>query len=228
MGGTRLADVQACVFDAYGTLFDLSTPLARRRDRIGDQVDRLAETWRRKQLEYSWLRSLMGRHADFWAVTGEALDYAMAATGVRDPSLRAELMQLYLELAPYPDAVATVAAVKRAGIKTAILSNGTPTMLTAIVNAAALTEHLDAVISIEACGVYKPHPSVYQLATDRLDVPINGVVLLSGNAWDVAGASAFGFRTAWINRAGQPAELLPGRPSAEVRSLDELPALLGI
>lgn len=227
MSEARFADVQACVFDAYGTLFDFNAPMERRRERIGAEADRLADLWRRKQLEYSWLRSLMGRHADFWKVTGEALDYAMAATGIDNPGLRAELMQLYLELATYPEAVESVAAVKRAGIKTAVLSNGTPTMLTAVVNASALTTELDAVLSIEACGVYKPHPTVYQLAVDRLEVPAMAVLFLSGNAWDIAGAAAFGFRTAWVNRAGLPRERLPNGPDAEIRSLDALPGLLG-
>jgi 2-haloacid dehalogenase len=227
MSEARFADVQACVFDAYGTLFDFNTPMERRRERIGAEADRLADLWRRKQLEYSWLRSLMGRHADFWKVTGEALDYAMAATGIDNPGLRAELMQLYLELGTYPEAVETVAAVKRSGIKTAVLSNGTPTMLTAVVNASALTTELDAVLSIEACGVYKPHPTVYQLAVDRLEVPAMAVLFLSGNAWDIAGAAAFGFRTVWVNRAGLPRERLPNGPDAEIRSLDALPGLLG-
>ena len=226
MPGDNLHDIHACVFDAYGTLFDFNAPLAARRERIGPAADRLSALWRQKQIDYTWLRSLMGKYADFWQVTGEALDYAMAACEVEDPALRAELMQLYLSLDAFPDARACLETIKGRRLRTAVLSNGTATMLTAAVNANALTPLLNRVFSVEACGIFKPHPSVYQLAVDALDTQPAHVCFVSGNGWDVAGAAAFGFRSVWINRAGAPMEKLPFQPVAEIRGLDELADLL--
>ena len=222
----RFAEIQAVVFDAYGTLFDFASPVARCRGRIGPPADQLVEIWRRKQLEYSWLRTLMARHTDFWRVTGDALDYAMAVVGLADPALRAELMQLYLDLDAYPDARATVERVKGAGLRTAILSNGSPTMLTALVNRSDLTRCLDAVLSVEERACYKPHPSVYQLAVDSLGVAAPHVCFVSANGWDAAGAAAFGFQVAWINRTGQPMEQLPYGPNAVITTLGDLPPLI--
>ena len=228
MAEFRFTEVQACVFDAYGTLFDFATPLLRRQDRLGDKAERLGQLWRAKQLEYSWLRSLMGRYVDFWQVTGDALDYAMATLGINDPGLRAELMQLYLNLDAYPDAVATLDRCKAGGMRTAILSNGSVTMLTAVVNRAEMTRHVDAVLSVDARGVYKPHPSVYQLAVEALGVEAAHICFVSANGWDAAGAATFGFQVAWINRGGLPTDPLPNPPSVEIRSLAELPPLLGL
>ncbi len=225
-GDNNLHDIHACVFDAYGTLFDFNAPLAARRARIGPAADRLSALWRQKQIDYTWLRSLMGKYADFWQVTGEALDYAMAACEVEDPTLRAELMALYLSLDAFPDAQACLETIKGRRLRTAVLSNGTQTMLTAAVNANALTRLLDRVFSVEACGVFKPHPSVYQLAVDALDTQPAHVCFVSANGWDVAGAAAFGLRSVWINRAGAPLETLPFHPVAEIRGLDELADLL--
>ena len=225
-GDNNLHDIHACVFDAYGTLFDFNAPLEARRARIGPAADRLSALWRQKQIDYTWLRSLMGKYADFWQVTGEALDYAMAACEVEDPTLRAELMALYLSLDAFPDARACLETIKGRRLRTAVLSNGTQTMLTAAVNANALTPLLNRVFSVEACGVFKPHPSVYQFAADALDTQPAHVCFVSGNGWDVAGAAAFGFRSVWINRAGAPLEKLPFHPVAEIRGLDELADLL--
>ena len=226
MSEPRFSDIQAVVFDAYGTLFDFASPVARRRERIGDRAEELLELWRRKQLEYSWLRTLMARHTDFWRVTGDALDYAMAAVGLTDPVLRAELMQLYLDLDAYPDARPTVEKVKAAGMRTAILSNGSPTMLTALVNRADLTRCLDAVLSVEERACYKPHPSVYQLAVDHLGVAAPHVCFVSANGWDAAGAAAYGFQVAWINRNRQPTEQLAHLPNVIIGTLGDLPPLL--
>ena len=225
---TNLQDIQACVFDAYGTLFDFSSPMQRRREKIGPEADRLNLLWRQKQLEYSWLRSLMGAHADFWQITAEALDYAMAACNITDKALRAELMELYLSISPYPEALATVEKLKAAKRRTAILSNGSVMMLTAAVNHARLTPHLDAVLSIEEAGVYKPHRRTYQLVLDRLDVQPYQVLFVSANAWDVAGAAHFGFQVAWCNRAGNLPENLPGKAVAEIASLDQVLPLVGL
>jgi 2-haloacid dehalogenase len=226
MNEVHFSDIEACVFDAYGTLFDFNTPLARRRERIGEKADALAELWRRKQLEYSWLRTVMGKHSDFWHVTGEALDFAMESMAIDDPALRADLMQLYLNLEPYPEVKSTLETLKERGLRTAILSNGSPTMLTAVVNYADLRGHFNAVLSIEERGVYKPHPSVYQLAVERLGVGAAHICFLSANGWDVAGAAAFGFQVAWVNRGGAPRERLPYGPTAEITNLEALLPLL--
>jgi 2-haloacid dehalogenase len=227
-GMSDLDDIRACVFDAYGTLFDFSSPMQARRTRIGPQADRLNLLWRQKQLEYSWLRSLMGAYVDFWQITGEALDHAMAVCQIADPGLRAELMELYLSVQPYPECMATLQRLKAAKRNTAILSNGSPTMLTAAVNRAGMTPLLDVVFSVDRAGIYKPHPDAYRLVTERLEVEPGQVLFLSANAWDVAGAAHFGFKVAWCNRAGNPPENLPGKPVAVVKSLDEVPALVGL
>jgi 2-haloacid dehalogenase len=226
MANPNFSNVGACAFDAYGTLFDVTGAAAHSRDRLGDKADRLAEIWRRKQLQYTWLRSLMGRYADFWQVTGEALDHAMAAVGVNDPGLRAQLMQLYLSLPAYPDVTPTLERLKSRGVKCAILSNGTRSMLFSAVKHAGIYDLLDAIVSVEQAGVFKPHPSVYQLAVDELKLAPAHICFVSANAWDAHAASAFGFRVAWINRSGEPKETIPADPHAEIRTLAELPPLL--
>jgi len=227
MPESPLAGVGACVFDAYGTLFDLINPVAARAARTGDKAHALSELWRRKQLEYSWLRSLMGKHADFWQVTGEALDYAMAALEIDDPGLRAELMELYLSIPTYDEVPETLAALQKGGLKTGVLSNGAPIMLTSAITCADIAPSLDVVFSVEDVGVYKPDARVYQMAVEKLRLEPNEIAFFSSNAWDVAGAATFGFRTVWCNRGGAPKERLPGAPVAEIRNLSEaLPLLL--
>lgn len=226
MSETHFTEIEAVVFDAYGTLFDIDAPLARRRERLGETADQLSELWRRKQLEYAWLRTIMGRYIDFWHVTGEALDFAMASLGIQDSLLRAELMQTYLNLDAYPDAAGALDALREKGLRTAILSNGSPTMLTAAVNRAEFTRRLETVISVEERAAYKPHPSVYLLAVEKLGVAAPHVAFISANGWDVAGAAAFGFQTAWINRRNAPQESLPASPGIVITSLADLPRLI--
>jgi 2-haloacid dehalogenase len=223
---TRIEGIRACVFDAYGTLFDFGSAAARCRDQLGDRVAALTALWRDKQLQYTWLRALQRRHADFWTVTGDALDYALETLGIATPELRERLMNLYLNLQAFPDVPATLRTLKERGYVTAILSNGSPPMLQAAVQAAGLAPVLDAVLSVEEVGVFKPDPRVYQLAVDRLGVPAEAICFQSSNGWDAYAASAFGMRVVWCNRYGQRPERLPGRPDAEVRSLAELPGLL--
>ncbi len=224
----RLPGIRACVFDAYGTLFDVHSPAERLRTELGPKADALSAAWRTKQLEYTWLRSLMGRHADFWHVTGEALDFALADTAIRDDDLRERLMVEYLHLQAYPEVSVTLEVLRAAGLKTAILSNGAPAMLSSATGSAGLDGRLDAVLSVEEVGVFKPHPAVYQLAVDRLGVPREAICFVSSNGWDVAGAAVFGFRVAWLNRAARTPERLPGAPEAEITALDALPQLLGL
>ena len=228
MAHPRFGDIAVCVFDAYGTLFDYNAAAARHGAALGDKAAPLAELWRLKQLQYTWLRSLMGRYVGFWQVTGDALDYSMAALDIDDPALRDNLMDAYLTLDAYPDVPQTLATLKAHGLRTAILSNGEPGMLDAAVAAAGIGDSLDAVLSVEEVGIFKPHPSVYQLVVDRLGVPAARVSFQSSNAWDANGAAAFGFRVAWCNRFGQGQERVPEPPDAEIATLAELPALLGI
>ena len=227
MTETRLEGVRACVFDAYGTLFDYASAAARCRDVLGDKLERVNGLWREKQLQYTWLRALQGKHADFWQVTGDALDFALETLGIADGVLRERLMKLYLELDAFPEVPGMLKRLKLAGLKTAILSNGSPDMLRAAVESAGIGDVLDAVLSVEEVDVYKPHPKVYQLAVDRLRVESGAISFQSSNAWDAYAASAFGMRVVWCNRYGQRRERLPGRPDREVKSLAELPALVG-
>ena len=222
-GGPAIA---ACVFDAYGTLFDVASPTRRLEGRIGPKAAELSVLWRTRQTEYTWLRSLMDRYADFWQVTGESLDFAMAAIGLDDPSLRARLMELYLTLDAYPDVAPMLDVLRGRGVRTAILSNGSPTMLTAAVSHAGLRDRLDVVMTVDAAQIYKPHPAVYQMACDRFKLPAERIAFVSSNGWDVAGASTFGFRTVWLNRVGNPRERLPGTPIAEIQGLDTLPEVI--
>jgi len=222
-----LRGVQACVFDAYGTLFDFAAAARKCRDKLGDDIDKLTALWRDKQLQYTWLRAAQGRHADFWQVTGEALDFSLETMGLKSPDLRDQLMTLYLTLDPFPEVPDVLGKLKAAGMRTAILSNGSPTMLGAVVKAARLEHLLDAVLSVEDVGVYKPNPRVYQLAVDRLGIPASAISFQSSNSWDAHAASAFGMQVVWCNRYGQRRERLPGAPDREVRSLAELPALVG-
>lgn len=224
--GAKLENVEACVFDAYGTLFDFNAAAAQCRDALGDTADDLSRLWRSKQLEYTWLRSLRGDYVDFWHVTGHSLDYAMGSLGLDDPALRARLMDLYYGLDAYPEVPDMLRRLKSAKLRTAILSNGSPSMLISAVRHAELEDLLDKVLSVDGLNVYKPHPSTYQLAVDTLKVPADKMAFMSSNAWDASGAAHFGLRVVWVNRFGMRREELPGEPEAEIRSLSDLPELL--
>jgi len=227
MNQQPLQGIKVCVFDAYGTLFDYASAATQCRDELGDKLDVMNVLWREKQLQYSWLRTLQGKHADFWTVTGDALDFTLDAIGEALPALRERLMNLYLTLNPFPEVPEMLRRLKQAGLKTAILSNGAPAMLQRAVENAKIGPLLDAVLSVEEVGVYKPHPQVYQLAVDRLGFPREAIAFQSANAWDAYAASAFGMRVVWCNRYAQKPERLPGRPDRVVRTLSELPALVG-
>jgi 2-haloacid dehalogenase len=222
-----LLGVRACVFDAYGTLFDFAAAARQCRDVLGNSIDQLTSLWRDKQLQYTWLRAAQGRHADFWEVTGDALGFSLGTLNLNRSGLHERLMALYLTLDPFPEVPDVLRKLKAAGLRTAILSNGSPAMLDAAVKAAKLEALLDRVLSVEAVGVYKPHPKVYQLAVDRLGVPAFSIAFQSSNAWDAYAASAFGMQVVWWNRHGQRREYLPGSPDREIKSLAELPALVG-
>ncbi|MGB0747780.1 MAG: haloacid dehalogenase type II [Magnetospiraceae bacterium] len=216
--------VKVVVFDAYGTLFDVASAAASCADVLGDKVAPLAALWRTKQLEYTWLRSLMGGpFRDFWDITSDGLDFALDQLGLTDPALRHRLMDLYLNLSAYPEVPQMLATLRERGFKTAILSNGARAMLESAVTSAGLADKFDTVLCVDSLKIYKPHPSVYQLATDHFNVAAGEICFLSSNAWDVAGAASFGFRVIWVNRFGQPAERLPGTPVAILADLRALP-----
>lgn len=224
---TPIEGIKACVFDAYGTLFDFAAAARKCRDVLGDDIDRLTALWRDKQLQYTWLRAIQEQHADFWQVTGDALDFSLETLAIDKPGLRDRLMELYLTLDPFPEVADVLGRLKTAGMRTAILSNGSPRMLDAVVGAAKLDTLLDAVLSVEEVGVFKPNSEVYQLAVDRLGIPAASISFQSSNAWDAYAASAFGMKVVWCNRYGQRAERLPGKPDRQIQSLAELPRLVG-
>jgi len=222
----KLSGIEACVFDAYGTLFDVNSAARTAQDALGEKWPLLAELWRTKQLQYTWLRSLAGRHADFWQVTGEALDFALATLQREDPALRTRLMNLYLEIGLYPEVPGTLKRLRTAGLKLAILSNGTPAMLTAAAAHAGIADLFDCVLSVEEVKVYKPHPSVYDLACKRLNVVADRICFLSANGWDAYSGKAFGFHVLWCNRSGQSPEQIPETPDAQIATLAELPDIV--
>jgi 2-haloacid dehalogenase len=214
--------VSAYVFDAYGTLFDVHAAIARHRAAAGPDADRFSEIWRTKQLEYSWTLTLAGHYADFWTLTERALDFAFARVPSVDRSLRPQLLDAYRTLDAFPEVHAALAALKTRGLRLAILSNGTPGMLSAAVAAAGLAEYLDAVLSVDTVRRYKPRPEVYALATDALALPRADIGFVSSNRWDVMGAASFGFQAYWVNRAGVPDEYADFPP---LRRIGDLMAL---
>lgn len=195
------------VFDAYGTLFDVHSAVARHEAAIGPEARRLSTLWRVKQLEYSWTRSLMRRYRDFWALTTEALDFAIAATcGQLPADLRRALLDAYRTLDAYPEVPGVLTTLRDGGAATAILSNGSPEMLRQAVDAAGIADLLDAVLSVDALELYKTAPAAYRLVDERFGRAPSEVSFQSSNRWDIAGAKAYGFRTVWINRTGAPDE----------------------
>ena len=227
MARNRLEGIRACIFDAYGTLFNYRSAASRCRDVLGENFDQVNALWREKQLQYSWLRAIQGRHVDFWQVTGEALDFALDTAAIADSTVRDRLMAMYLKLDAFPEVPDMLKRLNVAGLKTAILSNGSPEMLDAAVRNAGIGSLLDAVLSVEAVGVYKPHPKVYQYAIDQLGIKAGEIAFQSSNAWDAHAASLCGMRVIWCNRYRQRTERLPGLPDFEIASLAELPDLVG-
>ena len=223
-----LTNIDACVFDAYGTLFDVTAAAKNCQDDLGDQWAQLAQIWREKQLQYSWLRSLMNEYVSFWQVTQDALDYALATLKIGDADLRKRLLNIYLQLGAYPEVAGMLKTLKGAGLKTAILSNGSPEMLASAVANAGLDGVLDNVFSVEKLGIFKPDSRVYQMAVDDLGVPKERICFMSSNSWDACGGANFGFRVVWVNRFGQAEEGLPGQQEYEITNLSELPPLFGL
>jgi len=212
------------VFDAYGTLFDVHGPARLLSERLGPAADQLSEIWRVKQLEYSWLRALMGRYEPFSQVTREALAFAFSACGLQeDADLQQALMAAYLTVPAYADVIPALDALIQANCQTAILTNGSKDMIGSAVDGADLSGRIGAILSVDDVGTFKPHPSVYQMAVDRFDTEPADICFVSSNGWDVAGAGAFGFRVVWLNRFGRTPEELGPTPEAVLPDLTELP-----
>jgi len=228
MTNQAFTNVKACVFDAYGTMFDVHSASARVAGGLDGKAGDVSRLWRQKQLEYTWLRSLMGAYVDFWQITGDGLEVALEAHGLMDDKVHKELMDLYLTLAAYPDVRPTLEILQANGLKTGILSNGSPDMLAAAVASAGLERLLDKVISVDEIGIFKPDPRVYQMVLDQMGVSADEVCFVSTNTWDGNGAAYFGFNVAWMNRFGMARERLPGDFKAIIKGLDELPGVLGL
>jgi 2-haloacid dehalogenase len=218
---TKDLPVKACVFDAYGTLFDIHAPAAALSAELGDCGPAISAAWRAKQLEYTWLRSLMGRYVDFAQVTADALDHVLEAQGLAGSPVRERLLTLYTSLAAYPDVAPCLKAVKAAGLRTGILSNGSPAMLAAAVTSAMLGTLLDYILSVDTARIYKPSPEVYKLAPNAFGLEPTQIAFVSANGWDCAGAAAFGFRVVHVNRFNQADERLGVTPEAHVANLAE-------
>lgn len=223
-----LKGTEVCVFDAYGTLFDFNSAVARHRDAIGPAAEALSELWRQKQIQYTWLRNAMRAYEPFWNVTAEALDHCLAFHNIADLKLRTALLESYLALEPYPEVPAMVSDLTNRGMRMAILSNGNPQMLEPMVANSAIAGAFEAVLSVDEVGTFKPDPLVYALVEARCGVTADKVCFLSSNCWDAHGAAHFGFRTLWVNRAGLPDDVLPGRPIGQLRDLSQLSQLLGV
>lgn len=223
--------ITTCIFDAYGTLFDVSAAARRAaeepgREALAERLEHFSEAWRRKQMDYTWLRTAARRHADFWQVTQDALDWALEDSGLTDPELRERLLALYRELDAYPEVPAMLTALQEKGMALGILSNGTPEMLRSAVEAAGVSERFDAVLSVEEVGVFKPDLRVYDLVEAHFICDAEEVLFVSANGWDAASAAAYGFVSAWVNRAGAPAERLWAEPHHVLPNLDGLAGLV--
>lgn len=224
--------ISVCVFDAYGTLFDVAAAAREAAAEPGREAfsqcwQKVANDWRLKQLQYTWLRAVAGAHTDFWEVTKNGLDWALDASNLSEPELRERLLALYWELSAFQEVPKMLAALKDAGLSTAILSNGSPDMLDGAVKSAGIAGYLDDVLSVEDVGVFKPHATVYDLVGKRFGTPPGEVLFVSSNGWDAAAAAGYGFQTVWVNRAGEPMDRLPWTPAHVLSDLTTIPDLAG-
>lgn len=222
--------ITTCVFDAYGTLFDVGAAAAQAAQEpahaaLANVWPDIARDWRLKQLQYTWLRAVAGEHCDFWQVTQDGLDWALEASGLDNAATRDRLLELYWELRAYPEVPAMLQALRDQGLKTAILSNGSPAMLAGAVNSAGIGPLLDAVLSAEDVQVFKPHSTVYDLVGGHFQCAKSEVLFVSSNGWDAAGAAGYGFQTAWVNRAGEPMDRLYASPHHTLPDLTTIPEL---
>lgn len=224
--------IKVCVFDAYGTLFDVASAarelaLQPGRERLKNCWVKLANDWRHKQLQYSWLRAIMNKHTDFWSVTQDGLDWALEANNLSDDSdLRKELLKLYFNLTAYPEVFQMLSDLRSNHILTGILSNGSPDMLNGAVQSAGISDLLNEVISVEDVGVFKPDISVYELVEKRFGCEIREVLFVSSNCWDACAAASFGFQTGWVNRSNEPKDILPSGNLVIMKDLSDIATLV--
>ena len=220
-----MKNVKAIIFDAYGTLFDVNSAAEKCKDKIGDKWESFANFWRTTQLEYTWLRSLMKRHKDFWQITEDSLDKSMKAFSI-DPSMKNELMNLYKVLSPFKEVPETLKKLKGKNFKLAILSNGTPSLLDEMVKSNNLDKLFDDIFSIEEVGIYKPDSRVYDLPIKKYKIKNSEVIFLSANTWDVSGAGNYGYQSIWVNRNNNIFDNLDYKPSNQIKDLTELFSLI--
>ena len=217
--------IEAVAFDLYGTLLEVAS-VGRAAAEVTDEPAALVDLWRQKQLEYTWLRSLMGRYQDFWATTGDALDYSLDRLGIRvDAATRAGLLDAWLSVRVYPEVPDALEAL--ASRRLAVLSNGNPEMLESGLASAGIRPRFEFVLSVDEVGVYKPHPSVYEMALKAFGLPAEQILFVSSNPWDAAGARTFGFHVAWVNRMGLPFERLGVTPDLIVADLAAVAEAVG-
>ena len=216
-----MKNIKAIIFDAYGTLFDVNSAAEKCKDKIGDKWEGFANFWRTTQLEYTWLRSLMKRHKDFWQITEDSLDKSMKTFNI-EPKMKDELLNLYKVLSPFQEVPKTLKILKEKNFKLAILSNGTPSLLNQLVMSNNLDDLFDDLFSIEEVGIYKPDSKVYDLPIKKYKIEKNEVVFLSANTWDVSGAGNFGYQPVWVNRTNNIFDNLDYKPNNEIKNLSEL------
>ncbi len=220
-----MKNIKAIIFDAYGTLFDVNSAAEKCKGKIGDKWEGFANYWRTTQLEYTWLRSLMNRHKDFWQVTEDSLDKSMKAFNI-NPSMRDELLNLYKVLSPFKEVPEVLETLKEKKFKLAILSNGTPDLLKELVKSNKLDNIFDDLFSIEQVGIYKPDSKVYDMPIQKYHIEKNEVAFLSANTWDVSGGGNYGFNSIWVNRNKNIFDNLDYKPNSEIKDLSELISLI--
>lgn len=221
-----MKNIKLCVFDAYGTLFDINSVTKHYCKELGDIFEQFSNLWRSKQLEYCWLRSLMNRYNDFWCITEESLDYALDYFNIKNDFLKTNLLKAYENINCYEEVPATLAKLKERGISNAILSNASPNMLQIAIKNSKIDSLIDSCLSVDNLKIYKPHPTVYNLVLEKYNLNKNEILFISSNSWDVAGAKSFGFNVSWINRFNNKKEILPFESDIELKSLMDLPNIL--
>jgi len=221
-----MKEIKACIFDAYGTLFDVNSACRELSKEVGHNWESLASLWRLRQVEYTWLRNSMNEYIDFWQITSDALDYAMETLEIENIKLKQDLLALYLKLEAYPEVKDLLKKLKQKGFKTGILSNGSIKMLNSAVDNANIRDLLDEILSVEECEIYKPSKKVYDLVEKNIKVKKENVMFFSSNAWDMHAASNYGFNTIWVNRFNAKLERLPGKPNNIVNSLEKIDQII--
>ena len=217
----KIANVEACVFDAYGTLFDVNSAAAKCKQKLGSKWEGFANAWRTTQLEYTWLRSLMKKHKNFWEITEDSLDHTMDTFKIKK-EMRSELLDLYKKLNPYPEVKKCLDGLKAKKIKIAILSNGTPELLEMLVESNNIQNYFDDIFSIEAVGIYKPDSRVYEMPIKKYDCKPENICFMSSNTWDVSGGGVFGYNAVWVNRLNKVFDKLSYKPKHVIHNLEEL------